>query len=95
MSDECNHVDVSLLETSDWKGLRDDPLCARARKLLSFEEFRAIMRHAREYEKERYEGTLNYLRTQARNGTLHPQVVIQNIDKLLGPPRPVSRSGGE
>lgn len=27
---------------------------------------------------------LRYLRTQARNGTLHPQVVIQNADKVLG-----------
>ena len=30
------------------------------------------------------EATLRYLQTQARNGTLHPQVVIQNVDKLLG-----------
>ena len=72
------------METSDWQGLRDDPLCARACKLLSFEELRAIMRHARNYERERFERTLNYLRTQALNGTLHPQVVIQNVDKLLG-----------
>ena len=35
-------------------------------------------------------GTLRYLRTQARNGTLHPQVVIQNVDKALTPVKPVS-----
>lgn len=29
-------------------------------------------------------GALRYLRTQARNGTLHPQVVIQNVDNVLG-----------
>ena len=29
-------------------------------------------------------GVLGYLRTQARNGTLHPQVVIQNANKVLG-----------
>ena len=29
------------------------------------------------------EGTLRYLRTQASNGTLHPQVVIQNVDMAL------------
>lgn len=28
--------------------------------------------------------TLQYLRTQAKNGTLHQQVVIQNVDKALG-----------
>lgn len=29
------------------------------------------------------EGTLRYLRTQAANGTLHPQSVIQNADAAL------------
>ncbi len=28
-------------------------------------------------------GALSYLRTQAKNGTLHPQVVIQNADASL------------
>lgn len=35
-------------------------------------------------EDRRLKGTLRYLQTQARNGTLHPQVVIQNIQKVLG-----------
>src|SRR3989304_1326838 len=29
------------------------------------------------------EATLSYLRTQAKNGTLHPQVVIQNVTAAL------------
>jgi hypothetical protein len=35
-------------------------------------------------ELEAARGALSYLRTQARNGTLHPQVVIQNATKVLG-----------
>lgn len=35
-------------------------------------------------EIEHLKGVLRYLRTQARNGTLHPQVVIQNVNRVLG-----------
>lgn len=39
--------------------------------------------NAAEARAKRLEDALRYLRTQARNGTLHPQVVIQNADKVL------------
>lgn len=37
-------------------------------------------------ERDALAGTLKYLRTQAKNGTLHPQVVIQNVDAALTTP---------
>ncbi len=45
-----------------------DPICARPLLLRRIADL---------------ESALSYLRTQARNGTLHPQVVIQNVSRLL------------
>lgn len=57
---------------------------AEAQKREAAEKARA---DAAEGQVEDLTGTLNYLRTQAKNGTLHPQVVIQNVDMALAPER--------
>jgi hypothetical protein len=50
-------------------------------------ELLLIMRHGgieHRQEIERLRDTLSYLKKQAENGTLHPQVVIQNARAALG-----------
>jgi hypothetical protein len=78
---------MSEVFSDNWKALAADPELARARSRLSMHELRLIMRHGgieHRQEIERLRGTLSYLKTQAENGTLHPQVVIQNVSAALG-----------
>lgn len=65
-------------------GVRDHYLSRdRAQGIRAAEAMVDLIRHV-----EALEGTLSYLRTQASNGTLHPQVVIQNVNKAIGPAPP-------
>lgn len=76
-----------IVESKNWQALLADPTLARARSRLSFDELRTIMRHGGiEHQEEinRLRGVLSYLKTQAENGTLHPQVVIQNVEAAGG-----------
>lgn len=75
-----------IVTGENWKALMADPKLSQARSKLSFDELRMIMRHGcREHNAiiARLRGTLVYLKTQAENGTLAPQVVIQNVRMAL------------
>lgn len=67
-----------------------EPFEARGREIVLQRE-RA---DAAEAQRDALAGTLRYLLAQAKNGTLHPQVVIQNAESALAAAAAVAEALG-